>query len=71
VATPDGVSCNHGDDGLWQTADLNLQVQYVQAWDGVLSYIATFSSHRLVAATAESQGTFSWTTETNNARQLT
>ncbi len=59
MAAADGVSCDHGDDGFRQGAELALDVEDVQARDTVFADISGIATHLLVAAGAEGERTFS------------
>ncbi len=62
VATADGVARDHGDDGLRDPANQDLQVQDVESADAlmgdlVVTEVAVVASDRLVSARAERVGT--------------
>src|SRR6266498_77572 len=56
VPAADGVAGHHGDHRLGQPADLDLQVEHVEAADPVVADVAVVAADALVAAGAEGLG---------------
>mmetsp|Transcript_4781 Transcript_4781/g.8215 ORF Transcript_4781/g.8215 Transcript_4781/m.8215 type:complete len:274 (+) Transcript_4781:174-995(+) len=55
VPPPDGVPRHHAHHRLRHPADLNLQVENIQARCAICAHIAARPAHRLIAAAAESE----------------
>ena len=53
MSTTDSVAVDHGDDRLWQSADLHLHIEHIQAWHTVSTDISTASLDVHVATRAE------------------
>src|SRR5205807_8365454 len=53
VAAADRIAGDHRDHGLWQAADLDLQVEHIEPAGALRVDVAVVSTHALVAARAE------------------
>jgi hypothetical protein len=60
VAAADCVARHHGNHGLGQPPDLDLEVQHVEARHAVGADVAALAAHRLVAATTEGEVASAW-----------
>ena len=53
MASADGKSVYHGNDGLRKTADLHLHIQHVQTGHTIIAYISSVAFHIHVATGTE------------------